>query len=68
MRRKITVTVNIEADQVERMEHAAKRLRLNRSLIVRQALEHELNRLEQLPDAPIVARSSTVRSAALSRS
>jgi predicted DNA-binding protein len=54
MRRKLTVTFTIDPEQLERLDHTASRVRLNRSLIVRTAIDRELARLEKIPDAPSV--------------
>lgn len=46
MRRKIPITFTVELDQFERLVRVADRIRTNRSLIVRDALERELTRYE----------------------
>jgi predicted transcriptional regulator len=46
MRRKIPTTFTVELDQLERLLQISARTRINRSLIVRDALERELRRYE----------------------
>lgn len=46
MRRKIPTTFTVEFEQLERLSRVSERTRLNRSSIVRDALEHELRRYE----------------------
>lgn len=46
MRRKIPTTFTVEFDQLERLARVADRSRLNRSSIVRDALEKELRHYE----------------------
>ena len=47
MRRKIPTTFTVEFDQLERLGRIADWTRLNRSSIVRDALERELRRYEE---------------------
>ena len=47
MRRKIPTTFTVEFDQLERLGRVSERTRLNRSSIVRSALERELKRYEE---------------------
>ena len=46
MRRKIPTTFTVEFDQLERLGRVSDRTRLNRSSIVRSALEKELRHYE----------------------
>lgn len=57
MRRKLNVTFTIEAEHLDRLDKTAERLRLNRSHIVREALDRELARLDSVPDAPSLERT-----------
>lgn len=61
MRRKVTVSFTIELEQLERIDHAVVRLRLNRSEIARAAFERELERLAEVPDAPRVEASQLTK-------
>lgn len=47
MQRKVPTTFTIELDQLERLVRVATRTRVNRSLIVRDALDRELARYEE---------------------
>lgn len=47
MRRKIPTTFTVEFEQLERLGRVSERTRLNRSSIVRDALERELKRYEE---------------------
>jgi predicted transcriptional regulator len=47
MRRKVPTTFTVELDQLERLLQISAKTRMNRSLIVRDALERELRRYEQ---------------------
>lgn len=46
MRRKIPTTFTVELEQLERLARVAYRSKLNRSSIVREALEKELRQYE----------------------
>lgn len=54
MRRKIPTTFTVEFDQLERLGRVSERTRLNRSSIVRDALERELKRYEDDLELPKV--------------
>ena len=45
--RKLATTFTIELSQLERLARLSERIRMNRSQIVRAALERELTRYEQ---------------------
>lgn len=47
MRRKIATTFTVELEQLERLTEVAARTRVNRSIIVREAIEWALKRYEQ---------------------
>jgi predicted transcriptional regulator len=47
MQRKIATTFTVEFDQLERLTEEAKRSGINRSIIVREAIERELERRKQ---------------------
>ena len=54
MRRKIPTTFTVELDQLERLMLVSAKTRINRSLIVRDALERELRRYEIGPQEKMV--------------
>lgn len=45
---KITASVILEIDQLQRLNELAHRSRVSRSTIVRDAIEHELERYEKI--------------------
>lgn len=47
MQRKIATTFTVELEQLERLTEEAKRSGINRSIIVREAIERELERRKQ---------------------
>lgn len=49
MQRKIATTFTVELEQLERLTEEAKRAGINRSIIVREAIERELARRSQQP-------------------
>lgn len=49
MQRKITTTFTLELEQLERLADEAKRSGINRSIIVREAIERELARRNEQP-------------------
>jgi len=47
MRRKIATTFTVELEQLERLTEVAARTRVNRSIIVREAIDWALKRYEE---------------------
>ncbi len=62
--RKVTATVNLELEQLERVDALAQRVGLNRSIIIRDALDRELARYEKDPKAETPAREGQGRTTA----
>jgi metal-responsive CopG/Arc/MetJ family transcriptional regulator len=55
---KITASVTLEVGQLERLNEAADRARVSRSVIVRDAIERELKRYEKPDDVEEPAKAS----------
>lgn len=58
--RKIATTFTVELDQLERLTEVAARARLNRSMIVREAIDIALERYEKRFPAEKVVESEVV--------
>lgn len=71
MRRKIATTFTVELEQLERLTEVAARARVNRSIIVREAIDWALKRYEGIADkveaGEAERRSGGVAEAALTR-